>query len=414
MLAKLAGDAQLAGVGIIDPFAEHRGRPLADHLDDFARYLAAKGDTAGHVRQTRSRTLAVLEGCRFKVLGDLQPAAVVEFLAGLRLDSPAAPLDSGKEWYTYREAAPLLGLSAAATRNLAKTGPLPGPPPRRQTGQPSLLHRDTVAGLVGRRSRGLGTTTTNHYLGSVKRFTRWLARERRAPFDPLAHLSALNPRADLRHPRRPLDGAEFARLVEATGGGKPHRGLTGAQRLILYCVSARTGLRADELASLTPRSLDLDARPPSVTVEACYSKHRRKDVLPLRADVAQMLRAYVEGRPRGEPLWPGKWWEDAAVVIRRDLAAAGIPYEDEDGRVFDFHALRHTFLTHLAESGVHPKVAQVLARHSTITLTMDRYTHMNALDVAGDLDKLPDLPLPAPAGAKPGAGGKARTRRQRA
>jgi integrase len=70
----------------------------------------------------------------------------------------------------------------------------------------------------------------------------------------------------------------------------------------------------------------------------------------------------------------------------------------------DFHALRHTFLTHLAASGVHPKVAQVLARHSTIVLTMGHYTHMQALDVAGDLEKLPPLPAALPGqGKKPAA-----------
>jgi hypothetical protein len=37
---------------------------------------------------------------------------------------------------------------------------------------------------------------------------------------------------------------------------------------------------------------------------------------------------------------------------------------------------------------------------------MDRYTHMIAPDVAGDLDKLPDLPLPFPGGAKPEDGGQ--------
>jgi hypothetical protein len=57
----------------------------------------------------------------------------------------------------------------------------------------------------------------------------------------------------------------------------------------------------------------------------------------------------------------------------------------------DFHALRHTFLTNLARSGVHPKVAQALARHSTITLTMDRYTHTVLEDQVKALAKLPDL-----------------------
>jgi integrase len=62
-------------------------------------------------------------------------------------------------------------------------------------------------------------------------------------------------------------------------------------------------------------------------------------------------------------------------MIRVDLKAAGIPYDTPDG-VFDFHALRHQFLTDVASSGVHPKVAQELARHSTITRTMDRYSQV--------------------------------------
>jgi hypothetical protein len=41
----------------------------------------------------------------------------------------------------------------------------------------------------------------------------------------------------------------------------------------------------------------------------------------------------------------------------------------------DFHALRHIFITNLANGGVHPSVAQSLARQSTITRTMDRYSH---------------------------------------
>jgi integrase len=49
---------------------------------------------------------------------------------------------------------------------------------------------------------------------------------------------------------------------------------------------------------------------------------------------------------------------------------------DDAGQVFDFHALRHQFITNLARAGVAAQVAQTLARHSTITLTMDRYSHV--------------------------------------
>ncbi|MFW5690732.1 MAG: tyrosine-type recombinase/integrase, partial [Planctomycetota bacterium] len=50
--------------------------------------------------------------------------------------------------------------------------------------------------------------------------------------------------------------------------------------------------------------------------------------------------------------------------------------EDDRGRVVDFHALRHTFISNLARAGVHPRNAQALARHSTIDLTMNVYTHV--------------------------------------
>jgi integrase len=51
--------------------------------------------------------------------------------------------------------------------------------------------------------------------------------------------------------------------------------------------------------------------------------------------------------------------------------------------------LRHTFITRLARSGVVPAVAKSLARHSTIVLTMDHYTHTLIGDKRAALDRLP-------------------------
>jgi integrase len=57
----------------------------------------------------------------------------------------------------------------------------------------------------------------------------------------------------------------------------------------------------------------------------------------------------------------------------------------------DFHALRHTFITRLARCGVAPAVAKGLARHSTIVLTMDHYTHTLIGDERAALDRLPSI-----------------------
>jgi integrase len=389
MLAKLAGDAQLAGVGIVDPFAAHRGRPLGEHLGEYARYLAGKGDTSEHVGRARARIRAVLDGCRFRVTDDLQASPVLDFLDRLQeCGRERAELPAAKEWYAKAEMVAVLGIHSASVARMLHCAGLEG----KGNGKARRYHREVVQTLQDRLGKGAGVTTRNHYLTAVKGFTRWLARDRRIPADPLSHLARQNADVDVRRPRRALPEDLFAGFIEATAAGKPFRGLAGADRLVMYTLAAHTGFRAGELASLSTASFDLDAGQPAVTVEAAYSKRRRRDVQPLRPDVAGMMRPYLAGRPKKEPVWPGTWHKRAAEMIRADLAAAGIPYRDDDGRYFDFHAMRGQFISMLAARGVHPKVAQALARHSTITLTMDYYTHLDVLDVAGALDKLPGVP----------------------
>jgi len=65
--------------------------------------------------------------------------------------------------------------------------------------------------------------------------------------------------------------------------------------------------------------------------------------------------------------------------------------KDKDGCVADFHSLRHGFITYLVTANVPPKVAQTLARHSTITLTMDRYAHLGVGDLVEGLKHLPAI-----------------------
>jgi len=51
--------------------------------------------------------------------------------------------------------------------------------------------------------------------------------------------------------------------------------------------------------------------------------------------------------------------------------------------------LRRTSITNLARGGAHPKLAQVLARHSDINLTMSVYTHAELADQAEALKSPP-------------------------
>ena len=78
-------------------------------------------------------------------------------------------------------------------------------------------------------------------------------------------------------------------------------------------------------------------------------------------------------------------------MVKADLAAAGVPYKDAHDRYADFHALRHTFISNLARAGVHPRNAQALARHSTIDLTMNVYTHIAMEDLVSDIEAMPPV-----------------------
>jgi hypothetical protein len=83
-------------------------------------------------------------------------------------------------------------------------------------------------------------------------------------------------------------------------------------------------------------------------------------------------------------------------MFKGDLRQAGIPYQDEAGRFCDFHSLRHTCGSLLAASGINPKVAQSIIRHSDINLTMNRYTHIFRGQDKAAVEALPDFSTPTP------------------
>ncbi len=130
---------------------------------------------------------------------------------------------------------------------------------------------------------GRSPRTVNWHRAALRGFGRWLTIEGRLRSDPLLRLGRLDEQTDLRRVRRALDDDELAILIDAAEHGPARFGLGGDDRAMLYRMAVGTGFRLNELRSLTPRSFDLDAGPPTVTVEAAYSKRRRRDVQPSRA-----------------------------------------------------------------------------------------------------------------------------------
>jgi integrase len=387
-LAELERKAIMRQAGCGDPFEEHNKRPLADHLDDYRRYLEARGSCAEHVTKTNARILAALDGCRFLWLPDLAAPAVAEFLHELRRDPSRLELPVAQEWFTRSELLAAVGGNGVNVARLLRREKLEA----KGKGKARRYHRSAVEALQDRLCRGIGIATSNGYLTAIKGFTRWLVKNSRLAADPLSFLSRLNAKTDVRHQRRALPEAELRQLLTAADGNPAeYDGMAGHDRSMLYAVAMATGFRAGELATLTPRSFALGDKLATIRCWAAYTKNRKEAVQPLPPDVAAALRGYLDGKPMDAPVWPGEWQEQAADMLRLDLDAAGIPYRDAAGCVADFHALRHSYITLLSQNGVSPKMAQELARHSDIRLTMNVYTHTALYDLAGAVDGLPRL-----------------------
>lgn len=241
--------------------------------------------------------------------------------------------------------------------------------------------------LAKLRIDGSSIATSNHYARAIKGFSRWAWTERKTIEDPLRSLRFLT-NTDVKRKRRAFTQDELRRLITSTEtSGVNVWGLSPEQRSMLYLVAAFTGLRAHELSSLTRESFDLDRR--TVTVQAGYSKRRREDVLPLNASLLAKLTPWIVNI-KGL-LWDSTWSSASSSHVMRmmriDLKRAGIEYVVA-GRYADFHALRHTFISSLARGGVHPSKAKELARHSTITLTMDVYSHVETEALRSAVDTL--------------------------
>ena len=255
---------------------------------------------------------------------------------------------------------------------------------------------DFDAGKVSRyladlRRQDKGVQAINHRLTAFKSFVRWLFITDRIRSDSMKSLKrdVAGERVDRRHPRRALADVEIRDLIEAAEQGPQYMSMSGPDRAMLYRLALGTGLRASELRSLTPGSFALDdPKNPTVNVQAAYSKHRRDDVQPMNRELAEAMAGFIVDKPVDDRLF--KIPSRAFAMIKADLEAAGISYCTAAGYA-DFHALRHTFITQLARSGVAPAVAMSLARHSSITLTMDRYTHVVLSDQRSALERLPAL-----------------------
>jgi integrase len=202
---------------------------------------------------------------------------------------------------------------------------------------------------------------------------------------------------DRRRSRRILTDAELVRLIAAAEAA-PRRYkclVNGRARAALYRVAAFTGLRASELASLTPAHFDLTADTPTVTIEVRDAKGRRHAVIPLHPELLGFLKTWLAGRPVRNPLWPGKWAKHHHQVrwVERDAKRAGL------GADITFHGLRRSFVTALIRAGADIDQVRRLARYRDVKTTLNSYAVTTLDDEAAAINLLKPLKPVAETGA---------------
>jgi integrase len=256
--------------------------------------------------------------------------------------------------------------------------------------------------LPGRRGRArMSDSSVAHHARALKSFVKWLWRDKRVRDDLLAHMEL--PEVHDKMTRRALEVEEIAALLATTPTLRRRARLTGPDRMIVYSVALGTGYRLNEVMSLTPESFDLDADPPVILCAGKNCKNRKDTRQPIRLELAAMLKDWLADKPPGKPVFPIRR-DDAAPALRRDLEAAGV----DSAASFDFHSLRHTFVTLLVKSGCSVKVAQTLARHADPKLTLNTYAHLTLHDVAPGLEGLSHtVPTPAVLTGLTGTDGRA-------
>ena len=151
-----------------------------------------------------------------------------------------------------------------------------------------------------------------------------------------------------------------------------------------WALAVTTGLRRGELLAL--RWEDLDRQALALRIERQVDPQRRlgapktaagRRLVAITADDLRRLDAH---RARMETALPGCPWmfpnpggglrnpHAAGVAFRRMVERVGLPR-------LTLHGLRHTHATALFAAGVHPKVVQERLGHSSVQITLDRYSH---------------------------------------
>ncbi len=331
---KLDEDASLRRENLVDvrleDIAKEGAKPLSEALDAYQASLSASGKSQDHIDRTRNKFEAIAKFAKWVTLADIQPDGLNGFSAKLR-------------------------------------------------------------------KQGKSARTIASYIQAARGFTRWALTNSKLASNTLVTCEKPNEEKDRRLVRRYLTHQEWTWLDSTTRQSQVRFNLTGQERAVLYSLAIQTGLRSSELRSLTRGSLFLKGPKPYVIAKAGDTKNSKQAKQYIQPELATELLNLTSKKLAGAGIFSMPHESTMVDMIREDLERARqrwlstiadvqerleaeqggfLSSLDGEGRSLDFHALRHTCGTWLAQAGVDIKTVQTIMRHSTIVLTMDRYGHL--------------------------------------
>ena len=229
-----------------------------------------------------------------------------------------------------------------------------------------------VEAAIQRLSQDHSRKTVANYVESLAAFCDWCVERQYLAADPLHALGRLATTPQTR--RRAMTVAEIQRLLD----------VAPVHRRLLYKTAFLSGLRANELRSLTLAHLDRTRH--GLHLDAAWTKNRQASFQPLPAQLVEDLYGFASaGYPQDLYARSAHKWRHAlpdepllyvpthpARTLDTDLVRAGIPKEAIGGKL-DFHAVRLAYINLVLEAGATVKEAQTLARHATPQMTLGVY-----------------------------------------
>jgi len=207
-------------------------------------------------------------------------------------------------------------------------------------------------------------------LSCLRGFFKHLIRRGQLAKSPLEGLA--NPKQPKTNPRSLNVDQAFALMDARQGLGDPEQARDKALAEVLY----GSGLRVSEALGLTLNDVDVGSGMARVT-----GKGGKQRLAPLSDTARQALADYMALRhafapqPSEQALFLGQRGgplqrRQAGRILEALSLAAGLPTRVNP------HALRHSFASHMLQSGADMRAVQELLGHSRLSTTQ-RYTHLN-------------------------------------